>query len=267
MEKVSKNKQTREMKLKKLLLLMICVGLSACTVIGPGKRGVRIMLGSTGEEEKQPGAYLWFPVILGMARLDVQIQKSEIKTGAASKDMQEIQAEIAVNWSLNPKKVVEIYRTIGDEDAILDRIIVPAVNEVMKAATARRTAEEVLTKRLDLKADIDEGLKERLEKNGLSFQDVNIVNIKFSKDFEEAIESKQIAEQKAKQAEYDALKAIQEAKAEVNRAKGRAEAQQLLKSSITSELLQQRAIEKWDGHFPQVMGQGSMPFINIKMEK
>lgn len=79
-----------------------------------------------------------------------------------------------------------------------------------------------------------------------------------------AIEAKQIAEQQAKQAEYEALKASKEAQAEINRAKGQAEAQRLMRQTLTPELLQKQAIEKWDGQFPQVMsGNGTLPFINI----
>ena len=136
----------------------------------------------------------------------------------------------------------------------------------MKSATAKRTAEEVLTKRLEMKQDIDDVLRERLLSYGIKLHDVSIVNLKFSEGFTQAIEHKQIAEQQAKQAAYVAEKATQDAKAEVEKAKGQAEAQRLLKSTITSEILQQKAIDKWDGRFPQVMGSGHVPFLNIELK-
>jgi regulator of protease activity HflC (stomatin/prohibitin superfamily) len=135
----------------------------------------------------------------------------------------------------------------------------------MKSATAKKTAEEILTKRAELKTEIDDSLRERLAKYGVTVTDVSITNLTFSQEFTAAIERKQIAEQEAKQAEYGAQKAVQEARAEVNRAKGQAEAQALLKSTITAEILQQRAIEKWDGKFPQVMGAQALPFLNMKL--
>ena len=250
--------------MKNIILLLAVFSLSACSVVGPGERGVRVSLGSVSEDVKNSGAYLWIPFLLGMEKINVQIQKEEVDSSAASKDMQEIKAHVAVNYSLSADKVVETYKTIGDEDDILARIIIPSVNEVMKAAAAKRTAEEVLTKRLDMKADIDNGLKDRLSHYGITLHDVSIVNLSFSRDFSEAIEQKQIAEQKAKQAEYAALKATQDAKAEVERAKGQAESQGLVRASITAEILQQKDIEKWDGHFPQHMAGGALPFINIK---
>ena len=253
---------------KIIVLFPLILFLCACSIVGPGQRGVRVILGAASSDVKAPGPYLWVPFVLGMAEMDVQVQKSEIKTTAASKDMQEITTELAVNWSLNPDKVVETYKNVGDEDDILKRIIVPAVNEVMKAATSKRTAEEILSQRLALKADIDAGLKDRLEKYGLSFGDVSIVNLAFSQQFTQAIEEKQIAEQKSKQAVYEKEKATQDALAAVETAKGQQAAQNLVKASITAEILQQRAIEKWDGHFPQVMGgNGTLPFLNIKLGK
>jgi len=252
----------------KKMIVVLCLGLvfSGCSIVGPGERGVRITLGSVSEEAKAPGAYFWIPFLVGMENIDVQVQKADIESNAASKDMQDVHAHVAVNWSLSPDKVVSTYKAIGDERAVETRILNPAVNEVMKAATAKRTAEEVLTKRLEMKKDIDEGLSARLSQYGITLHDVSIVDLKFSEGFSQAIEHKQIAEQQAKQASYVAEKATQDARAEVERAKGQAEAQRLLKSTMTSEILQQRAIEKWDGHFPQVMGGGSVPFLNLNLK-
>ncbi len=249
--------------MKKLFLCLLL--LSGCTVVAPGERGVRITLGTVSKEAKTPGAYLWIPFIMGMADIDVQIQNSTIKSGAASKDMQDVFANIAVNWSVNADNVVRTYETIGDEDEVANRILAPAVTEVMKAATAKRTAEEVLTHRMEMKKDIDEGLKVRLAQYGIILHDVSIVDLKFSQGFAEAVEHKQIAEQQAKQASFVADKATQEARAAVETAKGQAEAQRLVKSTLTPEILQQQAIEKWNGSFPTYMG-GTLPFINLKAQ-
>lgn len=239
--------------------------LSSCSIVNPGQKGIRVSLGNASKV-LEPGAYLWVPIVYGLAKIDTQIQKTDIKTGAASKDMQEIATELAVNWSINGEKSLTMYKEIGDEDAVYNRIIAPAVSEVMKSVVSKRTAEEVLTKRLELKKDIDEGLTNRLKNYGVTLHDVSIVNFSFSHEFTVAIEQKQIAEQKAKQSEYDAQRAVKEADAEVNRAKGQAEAQKLLRLTLSPELLQMKAIEKWDGNFPQVMGgNGTLPFINLKL--
>lgn len=246
-------------------LAVIAVLVSGCSIVGPGERGVRISLGSVSERPKEPGAYFWFPVVVGMAKMNVQTQKTDIETSSASKDMQEILATIAVNWSLAPEDVVRVYQEAGDEDDIRRKILMPAIQEAMKSATAQRTAEECLTKRIELKNNIDEALAIRLTKYGIKMHDVSIIDLKFSKEFTEAIERKQIAEQDAKQAEYVAMKATQEAKAEVERAKGQNEAQRLLQSTTSSAILQKAAIDKWNGVLPVYMsGSAPMPFLNLK---
>lgn len=142
--------------MKTLLIIGSIFFLSACSIVGPGERGLRVSLGEVSNDIKQPGVYLWVPVLYGMKKIDVQIQRNDIEASAASKDMQEISTHVAVNYTINSEMVVETYKKIGDEDAVLERVIKPAVNEVMKSVVATRTAEEVLTKRLEMKKDIQE---------------------------------------------------------------------------------------------------------------
>lgn len=263
--------------MNKLIYFIMLGFLSACSVVGPGERGVRVSLGSVSSEPKDSGAYVWVPFLLGMKKINVQIQKSDVKASAASKDMQEIQTEVAVNWSIDPSKVVELYKNIGDEDDILRRIINPAVNETLKAATATRNAEEILTKRTEVKNDIDNALKKRLDSYGVKLTDVSIVNLSFSPEFTQAIERKQIEEQKAKQAEYITQQATAQAKAAIETAKGESEArvlnakaeaesQKALRETVSEKTLQLKALEKWNGVLPQIMGSGTVPFININQK-
>lgn len=248
-------------------ILVLAFLISGCTVVGPGQRGVSVFYGGASDEVKPPGIYLWIPFVRHVQKINVQVQKSEIQTGAASRDMQDITTSLAINWKLSPEKVVVTYKNVGDEEDILERILQPAVSEVLKAATAQHTAEDILKNRMSLKKSIDDGLKERLAAYGIDLFDVSITHLQFTKGFERAVEEKQIAEQKAKEAAYDADRATQMAKAEVERAKGTANAQRLMKETITQAILQQRAIEKWDGHFPQVMGSQTLPFLNINPSK
>lgn len=250
-----------------ILALLSVFIFSACSVVSPGERGVRIFLGSASDEVLNPGAHLWIPVFFGLEKVDVQIQKSDVETDAASKDMQPIHTKVSVNWSIAPEQVVSVYKKLGDEEEIYKRIISPAVSEVLKASMAQLTAEEILLKRLILKKSIDDGLKDRLTTYGVNATDVSIIELHFSEQFTKAIEEKQIAEQQAKQAQYVADKAVKDAEAHVNLSKGQAESQKLLQSSISEGILQKMAIEKWDGHFPQYMAGGQLPFLNLKVGK
>jgi prohibitin 1 len=236
-------------------------------IVNAGERGVVMRFGKVQDGVLDEGLHPILPIITTVENLTVRVQKSDITAQASSKDLQDVETDVAVNWHIDPVQVNRIYQRIGDEEVILNGIVSPAVNEVVKAATAKKTAEEIITERTELKQEIDLQLQERLKTYDVLVDDVSLVDVSFSAEFAKAIEAKQIAEQQAKQADFEALKAEKEAKAAVNRAKGQAEAQRLQRQTLTSELLQQQAIEKWDGKFPTVMGGESLPLININPEQ
>ncbi|MGE5658425.1 MAG: prohibitin family protein [Actinomycetota bacterium] len=234
------------------------------TIVNAGERGVVMRFGKVQDRILDEGIHPILPIVTSVRTLTVRVQKTDLKAEAASKDLQKITANLAINWNIDPNRVNQAYQQIGDEEQIVNGIINPAVSEVLKAATAKKTAEEIITKRTALKTEIDDSLKKRLMPYGLIVRDVSLVDFGFSPEFSRAIEAKQIAEQEAKQAEFLAQKATQEAQAEINRAKGQAESQRLQRLTLTPELLQQQAIQKWNGQFPMVMGgNGALPFINI----
>ncbi len=247
-----------------IILLILAFIFRPFTIVNAGERGVVMQFGKVQEGILDEGIHPIMPFITSVKNLSVRVGQNSFKADAASRDLQKVTTELAVNWHIDPKRVNKIYQQVGDEKQIVVGIMTPAVSEVLKAATAKKTAEEIITRRNELKEEIDNNLKNRLANYGVIVDDVSLVDFSFSPEFSRAIESKQIAEQEAKQAEFIAKKATQEAQADVNRAKGQAEAQKLQRQTLTPELLQKQAIEKWDGHFPMVMGgNGSLPLINV----
>lgn len=246
------------------ILIIVIIAVFPIVIIGVGERGVVFNAGS-GVEDRilSEGTHFRMPFVESVTSMDVKTQKTDVKAEAASKDLQTVNTDIVVNWHLDAGKVNKIYQQIGDEKAVTDRIIVPAVNEVVKAATAQKTAGEVLSLRAQLKGDIDKLLSERLQKFNVILDDVSITNVSFSKEFNNAIEAKQVAQQQAEQAVFKAQEASQSAQAAINIARGEAEANRLKQQSITPELLQLNAISKWNGILPQVTGSGGTPFINV----
>ncbi len=233
-------------------------------IVGAGERGVMMRFGKVQDAILDEGIHPILPIVTSVKTLSVRVQKTDLKADAASKDLQSITTDLAVNWNVDPAKVNQVFQQIGDEEQIVTSILSPAISEVLKAATSKKTAEEIITKRTELKTEIDNSLKKRLEPYGVIVRDVSLIDFGFSPEFSKAIESKQIAEQEAKQAEFTVQKATQDAQAEINRAKGKAEAQRLQRQTLTAEILQQQAIEKWNGQFPTVMGGGgTLPLINI----
>ena len=209
------------------------------------------------------GLHFIIPLVNTVKNLSVRVQKHEISAEASSKDLQEVFTDVALNWHIIPEEANAIFQQVGDEMAVVERIINPAVEEVLKAVIAEYTAEEIITKRGEVKAGVDETLTTRLISYHIRVDDISLVHVHFSQRFSDAVEAKQIAEQEAKKAGFVVLRALKEAEAKVNLARGEAEAQRLLRATLTPEILDKQAIDKWDGKLPLVVGKGGIKLLDL----
>lgn len=245
--------------------LMIFTALVCCffTIVNAGERGVLMQFGQVQSQILDEGLHPIIPIAQTVKKLSVRVQKQEISAEASSKDLQEVFTDVALNWHIIPAQANVIFQEIGDKVAIVDRIIDPAVEEVLKAVMAEYTAEEIITKRGNVKNEVDTLLTSRLSDYHIAVDDISLVHVHFSKRFSEAVEAKQIAEQDAKRADFIALKAIKEAEARVNLAKGEGEAQRILRETLSPELLQKQAIDKWNGNLPLVIGESTAKILDV----
>ncbi len=248
----------------KLLGLLACiiVAFNSFEVVGAGERGVVFSkLGGVQEGVRGEGLQFKIPLVQDIVHMDVKIQKSETDASASSKDLQTVHSRIAINYHIDPDRASAIYQEVGV--SYKERLIDPAVQEAVKAATAQFTAEELITRRAEVSTQIKSSLAERLLARNILVDEFNIVDFAFSEVFNEAIESKQTAEQAALKAQRDLERIKIEAEQTVTAAQAEAESQRLQRETITPELLQLRAIEKWNGVLPQVSS-GAVPFIDLK---
>jgi len=270
LKKVMQDQETswQSLVLVAIIGILAVISFNSFIIINPGEAGVLSILGKAKDGVLLEGVHFKPPVISQVDVYDLTVQKFEVPAQSSTKDLQQLTASFAINFRLDPIEVVTIRRTQGTLQNIVSKIIAPQTQESFKVAAARRTVEEAITKRDELKLDFDEALSQRLSKYGIIVLDTSVVDLNFSTEFSKAVEEKQIAEQRAQRAVYIAREAEQEAEATINRAKGQAEAQRLLRETLTSELLQKQAIEKWDGKFPQVLGgNGAVPFLNLDITK
>lgn len=247
-----RNQQTQNLStvLTSLIVFaLIIVALNSFVVINPGQAGVISILGKAREGALLEGIHVKPPLVSKVDVYDVTVQKFEVPAESATRDLQNLKASFAINFRLDPSRVVEIRRTQGTLGNLVSKIIAPQTQESFKIAAAQRTIEESITKRSELKQDFDAALNTRLEKYGIIVLDTSIIDLNFSKEFAKSVEDKQIAEQRARRAVYVAQEAAQEAQADINRAKGRAEAQRLLAETLKAQggdlVLQKEAIEAW----------------------
>lgn len=250
---------------------------SSFVIINPGQAGVLSVLGKAQDGVLLEGIHIKPPFVSYVDVYDITVQKFEVPAESSTKDLQDLNARFAINFRLEPDRVVEIRRKQGSLSNIVSKIIAPQTQESFKVAAARRTVEQAITQRAQLKEDFDDALALRLEKYGINVLDTSVVDLTFSPEFARAVEEKQIAEQRARRAVYVAQEAEQEAQAEINRAKGRAEAQRLLAETLKAQggnlVLQKEAIEAWregGAQMPRVLvsggDAGGVPFI-FNLEK
>jgi regulator of protease activity HflC (stomatin/prohibitin superfamily) len=237
-----------------VLLLLLLVISSFFVIIDAGQRGVLLRFGEVQEQVLAEGIHTVIPLVDTVHKLSVRIQSQEISAEASSKDLQDVFTDVALNWHILPEEANLIFQEIGDQTAAVERIINPAVEEGLKAVIAKYTAEEIITRRSEVKANVDEALTTRLSVYHIVVDDISLVHVHFSERFREAVEAKQVAEQEVKRAEFIAIKAIREAEAKLNLARGEAAANQLLQGTLTPDLLQRQALERWNGNLPLIIG-------------
>lgn len=232
--------------------------------VGAGERGVLLRWGAVTDQVLNEGLYIRVPVMDSVVIMDVKIQKEEVVATAASKDLQTVESRVALNYHIDPSRVANIYQDIGVDYAA--RLIDPALQESVKSTTAKYTAEELITKREEVRDAIRAHLVEKLEPRGILVDDFNIVDFQFSAAFDQAIELKVTAEQSALAAKNKLEQIKFEAEQQIAEARGKAEALRIESQALQNspQILQLRALEKWDGKMPSVMGDGATPFIDIR---
>ncbi len=239
-----------------LALVVIVVASNSFVIVDAGHTGVVVTLGKVNEGVLQEGMHTKLPFVQKVIKIDNRIVKLEVATEAFSKDLQTVNTTLAINYRVDTSKSYSIYKNIGaDYENVL---VVPAVNEVLKAITAQYTAEESVTNRALISDGLIEGLNEKLNNIGLYVTDVNIINFDFSEAFITAIEEKQVAQQQLLKAETEKQTAITNAQAEAEtiriKANAEAEANKTINQSLTENIIEYNKVEKWDGKLPQVTG-------------
>ncbi len=268
------NKKSGGNKAMMTIVVILFVAFVAVLMLNPfvkvnaGERGVVLRFGAVQPVVFDEGLHFVIPMVDQVIKMDVTIRKSETDARAASSDIQDTRSTIALNYHVDPENANLVYQQYRME--YKSRIIDPAVQEAVKAVTARYNATDLITKRAEVREDIKALLKDRLATSNIIVDDFNIIAFEFSAEFSKAIEAKQTAEQFAIKAENDLVRIEIEAKQTIERAKAEAESLRLQKQNISKDLIELRRIEaqisainKWDGRLPSVTG-GAMPFIDAQ---
>lgn len=286
-----------------LIFLFLCAAgaLTSCTSVSTGHVGVVKHFGAVEPFALGEGVHLTSPwPFTDVEEVTVQTGATETESAASSKDLQAVHTRVTVQWSVDPVQAPKLVQKFGTCDGCwTNGIVNPAVQEVVKAVSARYTAEQLVTERAQVHQEIEVGLNqfigktlgERGAKGAIKIANVAVTNFDFSKEFNESIEAKVKAEQDSLRAENEKRTRITQAEAKAREVTLAAEAlakQTTLQAdavaySIDAEskakaaaikreadalqanpaLLDLRRIERWDGKVPVTMTGGAVPFFNV----
>ena len=251
--------------LRLFAVLLVLALLSTFVVVVPvGERGVLLRLGAVQPHALGEGVHLILPGVQSIHTLSVRLQSQVQNSEAATRDLQDVRLDVAVRWHLPPDRVPLAYQRLGDIPAMVSKVLEPAVEDGIKTVVATLTAEQLITRRDGFRQTLETVLGQRLSPFDLVLDGIDIVQLEFSQRFRAAVEAKQVAEQDARRAAYEAITAQRQAAARVYRAEGEAKAQALLQATLTPEVLQHQALERWNGHLPLVMAEGTTPLMDVK---
>ncbi len=255
-------------------IVILVVISQSVVIVEAGHRGVVLYLGAVEERVLPEGFSFIAPFVEQVVQMEVRTLKYEAAASSSSQDLQIVSTKVALNYHLDPSVVDDIYQTLGENYA--DRIIVPTIQETVKASTAKFAAEELITKREDAKAKIGDAIRETLIERGIITEQIFITDFQFQSDFARSVELKVVAQQEALreknvlekirvQAQSKEAEAIGIANANIAQAKGEAQAIQIIQEQLreSPDYLKWQAINKWNGRLPFAMGGGALPFIDI----
>ena len=229
---------------------------SSITTIKSGEVGIRIRFGKVIDKKLNEGFNFQVPIAERIEKVDIKVQKSSVETSSSSKDLQEVNMSIAVNYRIDSDRVIELYKNVGTNYRSI--ILEPAIEESIKAVTSQYTAEELITQRSEVSDKCMEELSKKVEKYGILVSDFNITNFSFSPEFDRAIEEKQVAEQKVLTAKQELEREKIEAEKKIVAAEAEKKANELKEKSLTEKIIKEKFIEKWDGKLPTVSGGNNM---------
>lgn len=254
--------------MKYITLLALAMNLTACgfEVVDEGYRGIKSTFGKVHPEPLNPGLHFYNPLTSGIFEFEVREQKWAETSVAFTKDTQKATMEFAVTYYPEPSKVSKIYSEVGRLKELQEKILKPSVLGSMKDAIGSVIADDLVASREVITKQALERVREDLSDKSVIVTDLVFTNIDFDAAYEQAVEEKVVATQRALKAKNDTVRIMEEAKQTVESAKAEAESMKIKSQALSQNkgLIAFEWVQKWDGKQPQiVMGGSSIPMLDM----
>lgn len=226
------------------ILAALTVG---CTSVSSGSVGVESSFGKISNEPLQPGVHLAFPVFRDVTPMSTRSTALPEEFVTLTRDSQKMTVTGTITYDIIPAKAPEALTKIGDEEAIKNTIIVPAMLASVKDVVAKYSMGDVIDNQAKVSTEIAEAITKRLGNNGLiRVSSFDVTGIVLDPNVQASVEKKQIA-----------LQELQRKQTELDTARIEAERLNILNGALTDRVLLDKALEKWDGHSVVPPGSGS----------
>lgn len=217
--------------LSAIAFALCALSLSGCATVGNGEAGVRFdqASGKVSPDSVGPGWYSYNPFSESLEKIDVKTQKLTLDDEeAVSSDQQVIHTSLVVNYHPRGKEASSLYKEVGFS-GYEDKVVKPVVKEALKAEIAKHPVDQLLANRETVSNNIMKSVARRLAERHIEFEAFSLVNLKFSKEYQQAVEAKQVALQQAEAKRNELSKAKIEA--EITRTQADAEAYKIEKTN------------------------------------
>jgi len=255
-----------------ILFILFIFFWGSFAIVPAGHRGVVLWWGSVEKRIMGEGLNFKVPIAERVIKVDVKVRPHPFKEiDAASKEYQIVKLTGMMNFHIDPSYVNDLYQKVGLDFA--NKVIDPAFNDFVKEVVPIYPITEILPKREEIRKRAMMKLGDNLARYHIIVDDIYFANIRFSPEYEKAIEAKQVAQQQVEtqrqvlfQREIEAQQKVATAKGEAESilvvAQGQSKANDALSRSISPILVEYKGIEKWNGILPQFTG-GAVPFIDL----
>jgi regulator of protease activity HflC (stomatin/prohibitin superfamily) len=270
-----------------ILLLLLIWLFRPFTIVDGGYVGVKTFFGAPEQDVLTSGFHFIVPVAEVVYEVSTQPQLASTTETASTQDQQNVSTGVSVNFTVNPAEAVTFWKNYRDIPTLTQTIIAPIVSNDTKAVTADYTAQELITRREQVRQEIEQDVRSDLAQYRVAVvTGVNITNFSYSDAYDQAIDAKQVAQQTALEEQYK-LQQVQisaqqqvaqadaqasaavdiaqgQAKATILQAQADAQAYKLKQQNLTPDILMLSAIQKWDGQLPHYMaGSTPLPFLQL----
>ena len=171
------------------IIIVSIIAVSSIRMVDAGHRGILVQFGDVSTDSSlDEGIHFVVPFRDSVVQLEVRTQKIVESANSASKDLQDVSTQVALNYHVDPDRAQVLYQQLGPDYS--NRVILPAIQESVKQVTARFNAEELITNRETVKNQIEEQIKARLAPYNVVVDALSITEFAFSPQFTRAVEVK-----------------------------------------------------------------------------